>query len=132
MSTLGISYTDQGGTAHNFVLDNFGDFAMPRTYQSDAEYTQSASGAVILGGPAFRQKYQWVVSTKMSKTDAIAFDAMFQAWDADRAAGYSAACGVNDQTWGPAVTTTVVFATPPSYMRSGPQLMTVSFGLLEV
>jgi hypothetical protein len=132
MSTLGISYTAQGGGVHNFVLDNFGDFAMPRSYQATATFEQSANGADILGGPAFRQKYQWVVSTVMSKASAAAFDLMFQAWDTDRAAGYSAACGVNDQTWGPTVTGNAVFVTPPTYTRMGPQLMMVSFGLQEV
>lgn len=132
MSTLGISYTEQGGTVHNFVLDNFGDFGMPRTYQSTATFDQSANGANILGGPAYRQKYQWVIATKMSKADAASFDAMFQGWDADRANGYTAAVGVNDQTWGPTVTGDAVFVTPPVYTRMGPQLMMVSFGLMEV
>lgn len=132
MSTLGISYTSQGGTPYNFVLDNFGDFSMPRSYVSSTSFEQSANGTSILGGPAYGQKYQWVISTVMPKDDAIAFDAMFQAWDGDRANGFAAACGVSDQTWGPTVSASALFVTPPSYTRMGNTLMLVSFGLQEV
>jgi hypothetical protein len=131
MSTLGISYTAQGGTSYNFVLDNFGDNAMPRSYVSTATFDTAASGSVILGGPAHQQKYQWVISTIMQTVDALQFDAMFRSWDYDRAAGHAAACGVNDETFGLAIATSAVFVTPPTYTRMGPQLTLVSFGLQE-
>ena len=129
---IGISYTADGGSVYNFQIDNFGDNAMPRSYVGSASFDMSANGASILGGPAYRQKYQWVVSTIMQTTEAETFDTMFQAWDADRAAGLTAACGVIDQTWGPDVSTSAVFVTPPSYTRLSPILTLVSFGLQEV
>ena len=129
---IGISYTASGGAAYTFQIDNFGDNAMPRSYVGSANFDMSANGASILGGPAFRQKYQWVISTLMKREDAENFDVMFQAWDADRATGLTAACGVIDQTWGPDVDTDAVFVTPPSYTRLSPRLMLVSFGLQEV
>ena len=129
---IGISYTASAGTVYNFEIDNFGDNAMPRSYVGSASFDLSANGTSILGGPAFKQKYQWVISTIMQTPDAQDFDAMFQAWDTDRAAGLTAACGVVDETWGPDVTTNVVFVTPPSYTRLSPALTLVSFGLQEV
>ena len=130
---LGISYTPSGGSpVYNFQIDNFGDNAMPRTYVGSISYDMSASGANLLGGSAYAQKYQWVVSTIMDTTDALSFDQMFQAWDTDRAAGLTAACGIVDQTWGPDVTASAVFVTAPSYTRLGPKLTLVSFGLQEV
>ena len=129
---IGISYTADGGSVYNFQIDNFGDNAMPRSYVGSASFDLSANGASILGGPAYRQKYQWVVSTIMQTTEAETFDTMFQAWDADRAAGLTATCGITDQTWGPDVSTSAVFVTPPSYTRLSPILTLVSFGLQEV
>jgi len=129
---IGISYTDSGSTAYNFQIDNFGDVAYPRSYTGSASFDMSANGASLLGGPAYKQKYQWVISTVMSTADAQEFDVMFQAWDTDRAAGLTAACGIIDQTWGPDVDTNAVFVSPPSYTRMGPQFTLVSFGLQEV
>jgi len=129
---IGISYTASGGTAYSFQVDNFGDNAMPRSYVGSATFDLSANGANILGGPAFKQKYQWVISTIMGTPDAQAFDVMFQAWDTDRGAGLTAACGIVDQTWGPELTTNAVFVTPPVYTRMSPRLTMVSFGLQEV
>ena len=129
---IGISYTAVGGTAYSFQIDNFGDNAMPRTYSNSATFEMSANGANLLGGPAYKQKYQWVISTIMKTVTAESFDAMFQSWDTDRAAGYTAACGIIDQTWGPDVDTNAVFVTSPSYTYLGPTLTLVSFGLQEV
>ena len=133
MSTLGISYTPNAGSpVYSFQVDNFGDNAMPRSYVGSFDFTQSSNGTNILGGPAFAQKYQWVISTIMDTTDAQNFDTMFRAWDTDRAAGLTAACGVIDNTWGPSVNTSVVFVTAPTYTRLSPILTLVSFGLQEV
>ena len=129
---IGISYTSPGGPAYTFQVDNFGDNAMPRSYVGSLDFDLSANGANILGGPAYRQKYQWVISTIMATPDAESFDAMFQAWDSDRALGLTAACGVIDQTWGPEIDTNAIFVTAPSYARLGPRLTLVSFGLQEV
>ncbi len=129
---IGISYTSSDDTEYNFQIDNFGDTAMPRSYIGSATFELSAAGANILGGPAFKQKYQWVISTLMPTPDALDFDVMFRAWDEDRSAGLTAACGVVDETWGPDVDTNAVFVTPPSYTRLSPRLTLVSFGMQEV
>lgn len=132
MSQIGISFTSSGSTEYSFIFTNFGDTEMPRSYQSTASFSLSANGTSILGGPAYRQKYQWVMSSIVTKDEALSIDALFQAWDTDRAQGLPAACGVTDQTFGPEVSTSAVFATPPSYNRLSPRLTLVSFGLEEV
>jgi len=133
VASIGIAYTPQSGSpAYNFVIDNFQDAAMPRTYMSSATFDKSVNGAVILGGPAYRDKYQWVIATLMPTADAEAFDDMFRAWDTDRAAGHSVACGIVDETWGAQVSTSAVFMTPPTYTYSGGNLTMVSFGLGEI
>ena len=105
---------------------------MPRTYQSTSSFSLSANGTSILGGPAFRQKYQWVLSSIVTRTEAEQIDLLFQAWDTDRAQGLPAACGIVDQTFGPDVITNAVFVAPPSYNRLSPKSTLVSFGLEEV
>lgn len=132
MPQLGISYTSSGGTSYNFVLDNFGGNEFPRSYESTASYSSSANGAAILTGPTYVQKYQWVVATVMQPGDAVDFEAMFRAWDADRAQGLPAACGITDTTFGPQLDANAVFVTPPSFTRMGPGYTMVAFGLLEV
>ena len=133
MSQIGLSYTPSGGSpVYNIVLGNFGDQAFPRSYLNSTEFSQSASGATILDGPAYEQKYQWVISSIVPTAIAEQFDAMFQAWDADRANGLAAACGVTDETFGPTVTTSVIFVTAPSYTYKGPAYTMISFGLQEV
>ena len=135
MASIGIAYTssqEETPTAYNFVIDNFADAGMPRSYMGSMSFSNSANGAVILGGPAYREKYQWVISTLMPTVDAQLFDAMFRAWDLDRASGLTAACGLIDDTWGPRVETSAVFVTPPGFEWAGGQLTSVSFGLAEV
>ena len=127
-----IKYTDDASVAYEFIIDNFGDNAYPRSYMGSVSFDLSANGASMLGGPAYKQKYQWVVSTIMQTADAEGFDVMFQAWDTDRGKGLSAACKVVDKTWGSTVNTSAVFVTAPSYTRLGPRLTLVSFGLQEV
>ena len=133
MSQIGISFTPSGGSpVYSIVFDNYGDNALPRNYQSEASFSQSANGTTILGGPAYRQKYIWVISSLVANTKAFELDAMFQAWDTDRSAGLPVACGITDETFGPSITSNVVFSTPPTYVRMGPQFTMVSFGLTEV
>ena len=133
MASIGISYTPYSGSpAYSFEINNFQDAGFPRTYMSSATFDKSANGAVILGGPAYRDKYQWVISTFMETTAAQSFDDMFRAWDSDRAAGHSVACGIVDNTWGSEITTSAVFMTPPSYTYSGGNVTVVSFGLGEI
>ena len=132
MASIGISYSPQGGgTPYNLVLDNFGGQELPRSYESSASFGNSANGAVIMSGPAYRQKFQWVISSLVPDTDALLFDEMFRAWDSDRGNGLPVACGLIDNTFGPSVSANVVFITPPSYTYMGPRLTLVSFGLKE-
>lgn len=132
MSRIGISYTPNGGSAYNFVLDNFGDNNIPRTYQGTAGYSTAASGTSIINGPAFRQKYQWVISSVVPTADAGQFDAMFRDWDQDRSDGLAPAVGVTDETFGATVNANAVFITNPSYVFMGPKFTMISFGLAEV
>ena len=133
MSQIGVSFTPSGGSpVYSFVFSNFGDSALPRSYQSEASFSQSANGTTILDGPAYRQKYIWVFSSIIPTSEAVQLDAMFQAWDTDRSNGLPVACGVTDETFGSTVTTSAVFSTPPTYVRMGPQFTMVAFGLTEV
>lgn len=133
MASIGVSFTPQAGSpVYSFVFRNFGGNEMPRTYADTASFTSSANGTTILGGPAFTQKRIWAISSLIPRAEAESFDAMYRAWDADRSAGHPVACGVTDDTFGPTVTTNVVFSTAPTFTRSGPEYITVSFGLTEV
>ena len=108
------------------------DNAVPRSYLGSASFDLSANGSNVLGGPAFRQKYQWVISSILSTEDAERLDALFYYWDLDRASGRSAACGIIDETWREDVSTNAVFITPPVFSRLAPELTLVSLGLQEV
>ena len=133
MSQIGISYTPQAGSpVYNFLFSEFSGADLPRTYQQSAQFTQSANGTSIISGAPYRQKYIWAVSSPMTTAEAASFDAMFQAWDTDRAAGYAAAVGIIDETFGSQVNTSAIFSTPPAYNRMSPTHMMVSFGLTEV
>ena len=129
---IGVSYTPSSGSAYNFQIDNFGGNAMPRSYVGTIDFSNSANGTSIMGGPAYTQRYQWVVSTMMETATAESFDSMFRSWDSDRSDGLAAALGISDETWGATVTTTAVFITAPKYTRITPTLTLVSFGLQEV
>ena len=133
MSQIGVSYTPSGGSpVYSFVFDNFGDTVLPRNYQSSASFSQSASGSSIISGPAFRQKYLWVISSVIDESQAVSFDEMFHSWDADRSSGLSVALGVVDTTFGATVDSSAIITTPPTYVRMGPRFMLVSFSLTEV
>lgn len=133
MSQIGVSFTPSGGSpVYSFVFDNFGDNALPRTYQASASFDESANGTSIITGAAFRQKYIWAISSLIPTTQAVQIDTMFQAWDADRASGLPAACGVVDETFGATVTSSAIFSTPPSYSRLSPMFTLISFGLTEI
>ena len=132
MPVIGIAYSGTIG-AFNIVITNFGGNQLPRSYQESAAFSTSANGASILAGPAFKQKYQWAISTMMLNSDAEILQNMFEAWDSDRSEGLAAAVGIVDETGpGPDVSTNAVFTTAPTFTRMGPLQMMVSFGLLEV
>lgn len=133
MSQIGISYTPSGGSpVYNLVFDNFGGTELPRSYQESATFEKSASGASIVSGSPYRQKYMWAMSSIVPKAFAEEFDNMFRAWDQDRSEGLPAACGVTDTTFGATVNANVVFSTMPTFVRLSPADYLVSFGLMEV
>jgi hypothetical protein len=133
MAQIGLSFTPSGGSpVYSIVFDNFGDNAMPRTYQSSASFDSSANGASLIQGPAYKQKYMWAISSIVPNAVATNLDALFADWDQDRSAGLAAACGVTDTTFGATVNASAVFSTPPSYTYMGPQYTMVSFGLMEI
>ncbi|HAW77980.1 MAG TPA: hypothetical protein DCW74_19870 [Alteromonas australica] len=133
MSQIGVSFTPSAGSpVYSIVFDNFLDEGFPRNYQGEATFSQSANGATILDGPAYRQKYIWVISSLVPHATAISLDALFQAWDLDRSNGLPVACGVVDMTFGATVTTSAVFSTPPTYTYMGGDLTMVTFGLTEI
>jgi hypothetical protein len=130
---IGISYTPQGGgQVYSLQLNNFGDNSFPRSYVDSVQFDLSANGTNIMGGPAYSQKYQWVISSLVQAEDALTFDELYRDWDADRAQGLAAAVGIIDQTFGPPVNTSAVFVTAPRYTYTSPRLTLVSFGLREV
>ena len=132
--SIAISYTEQqdDNTVYNIVIKNFTSEEIPRTYQGNFNIGQSANGASVMSGPAYRQKYIWAISAIVSKADALSIDAMFRDWDADRAVGESAAVGVADDTWGATVNSNAVFSTPPSFTYLNGSDTLVTFGLTEV
>jgi hypothetical protein len=132
MASIGLAYTSQGGTSYNIVLDQFTGAEIPRIYDGSATFGRTASGGTTIASRAGSQKYIWGISTPVTKTKALQIDTMFQAWDDDRGAGYAAAIGVTDQTFGASVTASAVFSTPPSYTYSNDNYVVVSFGLSEV
>ncbi len=133
MSQIGVSFTPSTGSpVYSIVFDNFGDNALPRSYQLEASFSQSANGTTILDGPAYRQKYIWVLSSLVPYTTALELDTMFKAWDLDRSNGLPVACGVVDETFGPTITSDAVFSTPPTYVRMGPKFTMVAFGLTQI
>lgn len=119
-------------TVYSFTFREFSGEDMPRTINSQAVFSSSANGANIIGGPAYRQRSIWSISAPMARTEAEDLLAMFNAWDADRAAGHSSVVGVVDTTFGPAVSANAIFSTPPSFTWANPSLMFVDFGLSEV
>ncbi len=130
---IGVSFTPStGGSAYNFLIDNFGDDAIPRQYIGSYEFSLSTSGANVMSGPSFNDRYQWTISTKVTKAEAENFDAMYRAWDTDRSEGKAAALGVIDETFGATVNTSAIFITPPSFNRLSAKVFLLSFGMQEV
>lgn len=129
---IGIAYSSQSSGTFNVVFKNFTDNIFPRSYESQSNFTRTSSGTTALAGSGSQQKRIWAVSALVSKGDALELETMFRAWDLDRSDGYSAACGLTDDCFGPSLTTNVVFTTPPSFAWAGPQLVQVDFAVTEL
>lgn len=131
--SLGISYTPIAGTpVYDITIKEFTDNSLPRLYDSQIAYGTSVTGASVLEGPAFAQKYIWTISAHFTKEKALELDAMFRAWDEDRSTGANAALGLIDRTFGPEVNTTVLFSSAPSFVYLSPSVIVGSFGLSEI
>lgn len=133
MSQIGISYTPSGGTpVYNFLFSEFLGSELPRSYFGSSSFSFSGTGAAVISGSASAEKRIWAISSPLPLAEAESFDAMYRAWDADRASGLSAAVGIIDETFGVTVNSSAVFSTPPTYSKFGPYYMVTSFGLTEV
>ena len=133
VNRIGLSYTGHGGgDAYQVLFRDFADNSVPRQYSGDASFVYGLAGSTQLDGPAYRQKYVWVISAYLNAEQAKDLNDLFKTWDADRAQGYPAACGLIDETFFDTVTTNVVFATPPEFVRINPNYFSASVGLNEV
>jgi hypothetical protein len=131
MSAIGVAYSG-GGSTYNVVVRLFSGGEIARTYEASAAFQRGVSGQQLITGSPGRQKFIWAVSGLLPEAEAKELDDMFKAWDADRATGQAAAVGVTDETLFASLSTSAIFSTPPSFIRSGPHHFTVSFGLAEV
>lgn len=132
MSSIGVSYTPNAGSpVYSFLFSEFVDGQLPRQYVNNASFDFSANGASIITGPSYSQKRIWAISSVLPNAEAANFDAMFRAWDGDRATGLPAAVGVIDETFGAQVNTSAVFSTAPTYSKFSHTHMVLSFGLTE-
>lgn len=129
--SVGIAYSSSGGT-FNVVFSDFVDGALPRSYESQANFARSASGTTSLAGSGAQQKRIWTISVMLGKADSLEVDRMFRAWDQDRSMGLPAACGLTDQTFEEDLTTSVLFTTPPSFRWVSPTTYQVDFAVTEV
>lgn len=129
--SVGIAYSSSGST-FNIVFSDFVDGALPRSYESQANFTRSASGTTALAGSGAQQKRIWAISAMLGEVKTLELDDMFRAWDADRARGIPAACGLTDETFGASLTVSVLFTTPPSFRWVSPTTFQVDFAVTEI
>ena len=129
---LSIAYTSQAGTAYNLTFREFSTQTIGRSYLPQVELSRAVSGSQILTGPPNRAKYLWAISAPLKKEDALVLDSMYRAWDQDRGTGISAAVGILDQNFGPDVSGSAVFSTPPSFTYISKTFIVVDFALTEV
>ena len=132
VGSLSLAYTELSGQTYEFVLTEFTANELPRAYVPSGGFEVAVTGAAVLAGQPFRNRYIWAVSAILTKEDAEGIDNMFRKWDADRATGAVVALGVDDRTFGDQILTSALFSTPPSYERLGPTNFIVTFGLTEV
>ena len=134
MAGLAIAYTSQAVSpvSWNIVFTDFTSTDFPRQYSNTAGFGRSQTGALILSGPRFTQKFIWTIDCLIDRDDAYNLDQLYRAWDLDRSNGLSVAVGVNDATFSSAVVTQATFSTAPTFTYASPRKTIVSFGLTEV
>lgn len=128
-----ISYTGQQAQGVTAVtIKNFLGTTRPRGYQDNNSIDFAITGSTFITGPSYRNKYLWAVNTLLSSADADTLETLFENWDSDRGAGYTAAVNVVDATTTTTKNSSAVFSTAPVFERSGPNNWSVAFGLTEV
>ena len=134
MASITISYAAQHGanTTYSLEIKQFTGEDLPRSFQGAFAFDSSANGTSILTGPSYQEKRIWAISTPLNDTDTTTLYNMFKAWDTDRAAGLSVACGIVDDTFIETVSVNAVFSTPPSFSQMGGYGYAVDFGMTEV
>ena len=131
--TVAIAFTSQEtGTTYNVVFENFTDAEFPRQWSSTAAFNRSGTGAFIQSGPRYQQKYNWTIDCLVETSVAEELDALYRAWDIDRAAGKSVAVGILDKCFGDDVSGAATFTVAPTYTYAGPRHTMVSLGLAQV
>lgn len=130
---IAIAYTALKTTGSwNIVFSRFTGNEIPRSYSGEASFEYSSDGSLLLGGPAYAQKHLWTIDCMIPKAKGLELDALYKAWDTDRAGLLSAAVGIIDDCWGPTYSGNAIFATPPAFTYLNGSDCMVSFGLQEV
>ena len=131
--SIAIAYTAQTNSGSwNIVFSEFTSNDIPRTYSGEATFEYSTDGSLVLGGPAYVQKYLWTIDCIITKTAGLELDQLYREWDTDRASLLAAAVGIVDDTWGPQYTGNAVFASPPKFTYLNGNRCIASLGLQEV
>ena len=132
-SAIVITFTD-GSDYYEVAFDKF--TTPPRTYLAAASLSFSVAGSSVQTGSSRAGRQTWAIATYGTREDAFTIDEMYRAWDAARAAGSAAACGVVDQTFvrdpSVPVTATAVFTAAPTFEERSKNLYLISFGMTEV
>lgn len=138
MADFTIGFTSQptvanpSGVIYEITFRQFTNEQVMRTYQPQVNFERTLGGANVLSGPANVSKYIWGVSGVTDKAVGLQLDALYQAWNLDRASGIAAAVAVLDETWGNIGTRSAVFTTPPTFSYTSDLYVVASFGLTEV
>lgn len=134
MAGIAIAYTQQlgGSNSWNVQFTDFTSTDFPRQYENAAGFNRSQTGALIQSGPRYDQKYIWTIDCLVDTTDAYDLDALYKAWDSDRAQGKSVAVGITDATFGATLASQATFVSAPVFTYASPRKTIVSFGLTQV
>jgi hypothetical protein len=129
--SLSLAYESSEGEEHAVGVSQFSGGDLPRSYLQQAKLDFTSQGGAILGGPVRRQRMLWAATAYVTADEAHDLDALYLAWDADRAAGLAAVVAITDNT-GPVgtITASAIFTTAPKFSRSGSAWL-ASFGLTE-
>ena len=134
---MAIGITLTFGTA-SVRLERFSGGGAQRSYVDSATLSFGATGSAIQSGFTRSVRRLWTVSTLATKEQAFALQALYEAWDTQRAAGAIATVQLRDEVTvaNPAapLLKATVFSEPVTteLVGNGSPLYRVSFGLSEV